>query len=266
MLIRRVVSERSFQNLPPPSPSSGFSGEEESGSESKQVVVSEKSTAAKRPAEDTATGEGAKKAKRTHGSCIKRFWSEEDEIAILKGLIDFKSERKSDPLADLNAFYDFIRKDLLVEATRAQLVSKISKLKNKYRSSKGKKRRNFSDPHERRAHDLAKLVWGNEKARREKAVGGAAAAEESGEGEKLTAAAKEGGGMSVEERMLVAGRKVYEMEGGKVEGGEEWRKLRVEELELYRKEMEVRAAQSKVRIAQAKLVLDGIKRGKITFF
>ncbi|XP_060198944.1 probable transcription factor At1g11510 [Lycium barbarum] len=98
---------------------------------------------------------------------FQRLWSEDDEIAILKGMIDYRSKKKADPVADLSAFHEFIKKNLHVDVTKAQLQDKIRRLKKKYENNAGKekkgKERIFSKPHEQKGYELSKKIWGKEK-------------------------------------------------------------------------------------------------------
>lgn len=248
-------------------------------------VTPTKSAAAKRPAEDSAAKDG-KKAKKTDegeasekkSNLFQRLWSEEDEIVILEGMIDYTSKKKADPVADLSAFLDFIKQKLHIDVTRTQLQDKIRRLKKKFENNKSKEKegeqRTFSKPHELKAYDLSKLIWGNETVKENggaKVVGspksnGRVARKTDGKkanaGEreeakdvkpmvfkedKLPAAERlnsDSVGWTVEERMLTAGRGL--------EGKEEWEKLKEEEFELYLKQLEV-------KVAQTKLVLDFMK-------
>ncbi|XP_028087559.1 probable transcription factor At4g00390 [Camellia sinensis] len=50
--------------------------------------------------------ESAKKTGHdTKKQLFQRLWSEEDEIVILKGMIEYTAKKGSNPLADVNAFY-----------------------------------------------------------------------------------------------------------------------------------------------------------------
>lgn len=99
---------------------------------------------------------------------FQRLWSEDDEIAILKGMIDYRSKKKADPVADLSAFHEFIKKSLHVDVSKSQLQDKIRRLKKKYENNAGKekkgKERTFSKPHEQKGYELSKKIWGKEKS------------------------------------------------------------------------------------------------------
>ncbi|KAB1210119.1 Mediator-associated protein 1 [Morella rubra] len=95
---------------------------------------------------------------------IQRLWGEEDELAVLKGMIEFESKKGSDPSADMGAFHDFIKKNLRVEVSKAQLMDKIRRMKKKYKTNmeKGGEDMVFSKPHESKSFELSKKIWGLE--------------------------------------------------------------------------------------------------------
>ncbi|KAK9278489.1 hypothetical protein L1049_028055 [Liquidambar formosana] len=98
------------------------------------------------------------------GYGIQRLWSEDDEMAILKGMIDYQSETGTDPIADKGAFYKFIEKSLRVEVSQTQLIDKIRKLKKKYQNNVKKGRNGedpvFPKPHDCKSFEFSKKIWG----------------------------------------------------------------------------------------------------------
>ncbi|XP_045788285.1 probable transcription factor At4g00390 [Trifolium pratense] len=98
------------------------------------------------------TGEDSKKS-------TQRLFSEQDELTILKGLADFISKTKKDPLKDALAFHSFVKKSLSAEASSAQLKRKVRTLKKKFETSDS-----FTKPHDKKAFKLFKKVWGNTSA------------------------------------------------------------------------------------------------------
>lgn len=106
---------------------------------------------------------------------FQRLWSEDDEIAILKGMIDYRSKKKADPVADLTAFHEFIKKSLHVDVAKTQLQDKIRRLKKKYENNAGKekkgKERSFTKPHEQKAYELSKKIWGSKEKSSDKGEG-----------------------------------------------------------------------------------------------
>ncbi|XP_057785071.1 probable transcription factor At1g61730 [Salvia miltiorrhiza] len=248
-----------------------------------EPITPTKPAAEKRPAEGTATTKNTKRLRKTvegdpsekKSNLFQRLWSEDDEIVILKGMIDYTSKYKSDPIWDLNAFHDFIKKNLHIDVTRTQLQDKIRRLKKKYENNKSKekegKERTFSKPHEQNAYDLSKMIWGNESGKESggvkvvaspKANGSMAsktaskkvnAAESedavvvSGDGEKSRAKRLNFNsvGATIEERMMISGGEYFGLGQG-LEGEQDWQKLRVEELELLQKQLELRVEQTKL--------------------
>lgn len=128
---------------------------------------------AKRPPPAPANEKDVKKAKKSATTdddskkqLFQRLWSEDDEIVVLKGMIDYKTEKNGEnPVADMGAFHEFIKKSLHVDVSRAQLVDKVRRLKKKYVNNasreKNGKDRSFSKSHEQKGYDLSKLIWGS---------------------------------------------------------------------------------------------------------
>ncbi|KAG8385688.1 hypothetical protein BUALT_Bualt03G0071100 [Buddleja alternifolia] len=271
-------------------------------SKSEVVVTPTKSTAGKRPAEEKETdakeskkskkkpeAEGSEKKSNDDAkkSLFQRLWSEDDEIEVLKGMIDYSAKKKSDPVADLNAFHELIKKNLHVDVTRTQLQDKIRRLKKKYMNNKSKEKegkdRTFTNPHEQRAYELSKKVWGNENGKENggekvvgspKANGSMARKPPVKKGNAVETEAKDVKSMEIvsveKERLLAAGTTRVDYHGATVEGrierlgaelfetgkgleGEKvWNKLKMEEIDAYQKLLEVKSRQSK-------LVLDHLK-------
>ncbi|KAL2473365.1 DNA-binding storekeeper protein-related transcriptional regulator [Forsythia ovata] len=215
---------------------------------------------------------------------FQRLWSEEDEIVVLKGMIDYFAKKKTNHVADLNAFHDFIRKNLHVDVTRAQLQDKIRRLKKKYENNKGKdkkgKERTFTKSHEQIAYELSKKIWGNENCVDNegekvivspKANGGAVrktpikrAKVETGDSKDAKIVENANGDVEMvvgkserfhcgnfEEWILRSGVELIEEEK-RVEMEREWKKLRAEETALYLKKLDL-------MYTHTKLVLDVLK-------
>ena len=95
-----------------------------------------------------------------------RLWSEADEIAILKGMIEYKSKKGFDPYADSSGFHDFIKKSIHADVSKYQLTEKIRRLKKKYKNNAEKEQNGnapvFSKPHDHKSLELSKKIWGNE--------------------------------------------------------------------------------------------------------
>lgn len=104
--------------------------------------------------------------KKVSGSGINRLWSEDDEISILQGMIDYQSAKGSDPYSDMSLFLESIKKNLSVDVSKNQLIDKVRRLKKKYKNNL-EKGRNGDDPvllkpHEQKSFVLSKKIWGNE--------------------------------------------------------------------------------------------------------
>ncbi|KAM1351270.1 hypothetical protein ACFX13_005210 [Malus domestica] len=100
--------------------------------------------------------EEAKKSK-----LFQRIWSDDDEIIILKGMVDYTTKKGADPYSDMGAFHEFIKKSLKVDVTKTQLQDKIRRLKKKYETNVKKKKFNPTKPHDQKVFDLSKKVWGS---------------------------------------------------------------------------------------------------------
>ncbi|GMJ10022.1 hypothetical protein like AT1G61730 [Hibiscus trionum] len=125
----------------------------EEGSGSVDAVVEEQE-------EEKKTGEDEKK------QLFQRLFSDEDEIAVLKGLLDFLAKKEVHPFADPNAFHDFVKDSIHTDVSKAQLMYKARRLRKKFennaRRSKDGEDRKFSKPHEQQIFELSKMIWGKE--------------------------------------------------------------------------------------------------------
>ncbi|KAK4255386.1 hypothetical protein QN277_008393 [Acacia crassicarpa] len=97
------------------------------------------------------------------GSAVPRRWSEDDEIAILKGMIEYRAEKGTDPWADMKAFVGFVNEKFHVDVSLEQLKNKIKRLKQKYQGV-AEKSKNGEVPvlgksHDYRIFDLSKKIW-----------------------------------------------------------------------------------------------------------
>ncbi|PSS10336.1 Transcription factor [Actinidia chinensis var. chinensis] len=227
------------------------------------------------------TGDNAKK------QLFQRLWSEDDEIVILNGMAKYAAEKGADPVADMNGYHDFIKKSLHVDVSKTQLSDKVRRLRKKYENKTGKGKNgedpSFSKPHEQKAYELSKKIWGNEangvgvdspnskvngKSRKNQSqkttmaspkVDGLEVLDKAKEGEKMDVASNLGSvgfnrsivGLGLEEEIIKDG---LEMIRGakKLELKVKWEQLRVEEVELYLKRLDL------IR-EQAMLVLEALK-------
>ncbi|GFZ06284.1 hypothetical protein Acr_18g0004540 [Actinidia rufa] len=215
---------------------------------------------------------------------FQRLWSEDDEIEILKGVMEYRKKKGVDPGTDMDDFHDFIKKSLHVAVTRTQLYYKIRRLKKKYENNAGKGKngvdRSFSNPHEQKAYEWSKKVWGEE----DNGVGGDSVKfngktkknqnqrtivvalpmiDRGKDGAKIEVAKtapvsqsigvkRSIGESSLEEEIMKDG---LELIGGskKLELEEKWKKLGEEEVELYLKRVDLIREQTKLVLEAMKL-------------
>ncbi|XP_030528884.1 probable transcription factor At1g11510 [Rhodamnia argentea] len=151
----------------------------------RKIQVEEEQSPAKRKVEveDSKESKDSKKGKKKdvaeNGSLQKpgeeskkpmfhRIWGDDDEVALLQGMIDFREKKGVDPTANTNAFHHYVKKSLGQEFTASQLANKIRVLKKKYSNNEGKGKdggdRAFSKPHEEKVFQLSKKIWGFNKS------------------------------------------------------------------------------------------------------
>ncbi|KAL1192916.1 putative transcription factor [Cardamine amara subsp. amara] len=128
----------------------------------------------KRAGEGTSTEVNAKKAKKgeeNKKSHFQRLWSEEDEISLLQGMIDYKADTGKSPYDDMNGFFEFMKKAISFEVSKVQFGDKIRGLKKKYlgKSKKGKEVI-FTKAHDKNCLKLATHIWGSDGLGLESAV------------------------------------------------------------------------------------------------
>ncbi|KAJ4869883.1 DNA-binding storekeeper protein-related transcriptional regulator [Raphanus sativus] len=113
----------------------------------------------KRPSEVTSKETNSKRAKKEKKpAAFHRLWTEEDEIAVLQGMIDFKKDTGNSPYDDTNAYFDYIKKSISFEVSKNQFMDKLRSLKKKYMGKE--KKPCFTKPHEHKSYRLCKFIWG----------------------------------------------------------------------------------------------------------
>ncbi|XP_010913399.2 uncharacterized protein [Elaeis guineensis] len=117
---------------------------------------------------------------------FQRLWSPDDEIAVLSGLVEYRSKKGTLPSShEMDQLHNLIRGSLQVEVSNNQLNDKIRRLKKKFETNVGRGKNGadptFSKPQERTAFELSKKIWGAKKILSEDA--GASSGEED-EGEE----------------------------------------------------------------------------------
>ncbi|KAK4368466.1 hypothetical protein RND71_012258 [Anisodus tanguticus] len=170
----------------PQKPQSSSSSETQNGSESEsesgqsqpspsasdftfKPTVPSKSTT-KRPQETQQKDSKRKKPKiaeeeekkTTTTTPIIRLWSDEDQVAILKGMLEFKNQKGTEPNTDMSAFHEFIKGKLQVEVSKTQLSEKLRRLKKKFLTNvKDGEEPIFSKPHDHLVFEYSKKIWGS---------------------------------------------------------------------------------------------------------
>jgi len=94
---------------------------------------------------------------------FQRIWSPEDEVGILKGILEFISMTGQDPYRYADAFHSFIKKSLHVEFSSFQLKEKIRRMKKRCkthleRQAEGKEPR-LLKPHDQTLFEFSKKIW-----------------------------------------------------------------------------------------------------------
>lgn len=96
---------------------------------------------------------------------IQRIWTNEDEIELLRGFLEFTTQRGSTNYNVTKEFYDQIRSKLQVEFNKNQLSDKLRKLKRKYKRVLEKnnpdKEFSFKTAHEQATFEISRKIWGD---------------------------------------------------------------------------------------------------------
>ncbi|KAJ3676020.1 hypothetical protein LUZ60_003432 [Juncus effusus] len=98
---------------------------------------------------------------------FQRLWTDEEELIILKGFLDFTSKRGTTFAShqyDTGPFYEEIKQRLQLDFSKNQLIEKLRRLKKKYRNCAGRIRSkgksfSFRSPHEQAVFEIARHIW-----------------------------------------------------------------------------------------------------------
>ncbi|CAJ1953365.1 unnamed protein product [Sphenostylis stenocarpa] len=112
---------------------------------------------------DEAVEDGKKSGGQ--GKMFQRIWSDEDVLGILKGMNEFIAMTGQDPYRYVDAFHNFVKKSLHLEASSSQLKEKIRRLRKKFetleqREKQGQEPR-FVSPHDETVYEISKKIWGD---------------------------------------------------------------------------------------------------------
>jgi hypothetical protein len=150
------------KSKPKSSASTGRSGTKRSADDDTKQSKKKKTVAAdddekEKEVENKKSGDDLKKL-------FQRVFTEEDELTILKGLVDFKEEKGTDPLKNPTAFYEEVKKSISFPVTLDQLKDKMRRLKTKFENKmkicKNGKTPTFSKPVEEEMFEFSKKIWG----------------------------------------------------------------------------------------------------------
>ncbi|KAF6161184.1 hypothetical protein GIB67_007825 [Kingdonia uniflora] len=91
-----------------------------------------------------------------------RIWSDEDEILVLKELQSLAKKGMNPMKLNIEQLYEAIKGSLSIEVTKAQLLSKVQRLRQKYQSISNSKKPEppLSKPHDAKRFNLSKKLWG----------------------------------------------------------------------------------------------------------
>ncbi|KAL6989545.1 hypothetical protein U1Q18_015296 [Sarracenia purpurea var. burkii] len=98
---------------------------------------------------------------------FQRLWTDEDEIELLQGFLDYTTQRggnnNSSHHHDTTAFYDQIKCKLQLDFNKNQLVEKLRRLKKKYRNVLSRivsgKQYAFKSPHDKSTFEISNKIW-----------------------------------------------------------------------------------------------------------
>ncbi|TMW83402.1 hypothetical protein EJD97_001829 [Solanum chilense] len=132
----------------------------------KPIVSAPSKSAGKRP-QDAQKEKGRKKPKiaeeedKKSAATPRSLWSDDDQLALLKGIAEYKKVKGMEPNADMTAFHEFIRGKLQVEVSKSQLSEKIKRLKKKFfTNAKGDEEPVFMKGQDFLVFQHSKRIWG----------------------------------------------------------------------------------------------------------
>ncbi|XP_074329749.1 STOREKEEPER protein-like [Apium graveolens] len=121
----------------------------------KHLLLNEFNDSNKKARVDKSSGSGS----------VNRLWCEQDEVAILQGMIDFKLRKGEDPYSDTNAFLEFVQDSISFHVSRKQMTDKMRRLKNKYFVNVergGVENGVVVKPHDVQLFELSEVIWGGD--------------------------------------------------------------------------------------------------------
>ncbi len=117
---------------------------------------------AKKDGSEPNAADGVVSPEDSKKKLFQRLWSEDDEIAILQGLLEFVRTECA------TAFHEQLQEAVHKDVTKYQVMDKIRRLKKKYynNAARGKKGKdpNFSKTHDRKVYEISKMIWASKGA------------------------------------------------------------------------------------------------------
>ncbi|KAJ1283085.1 hypothetical protein BS78_03G101500 [Paspalum vaginatum] len=112
-------------------------------------------------------GAGAAASAEDSRRLFQRLWTDEEELLILRGFLDFTARRGTTFAShqyDTGPFYEDIRRRLSFDFTKSQLIEKLRRLKKKYRVCAARVAAQgaafaFRSAHEGAIYDVARHIW-----------------------------------------------------------------------------------------------------------
>ncbi|KAF3673375.1 putative rubredoxin-like [Capsicum annuum] len=102
---------------------------------------------------------------------FQRLWTDDDEVELLKGFLEYTTQRVLNNSSaqqhhyDTTAFYDSIKSKFQLDFNKNQLVEKLRRLKKKFRTLRSKmgsgKEFAFKSAHEQVTFEISSKIWGN---------------------------------------------------------------------------------------------------------
>ena len=98
---------------------------------------------------------------------FQRLWTDEDEIVILEGFLDFVTRRgttHNNYQHDTGSFYEQIKNKIQLDFNKNQLIEKIQRLKKKYRTVESRMKAmgqafTLKSAHEEATYEISKQIW-----------------------------------------------------------------------------------------------------------
>ncbi|GAB2263823.1 hypothetical protein Droror1_Dr00025957 [Drosera rotundifolia] len=134
----------------------------------KPAQVGQVNQSKKRPVSPVAAEKVGKRVKgggkeEEVGKKVPRIWSEDDEIVLLEGLLEFQRKNGVSVSSDLGRFHETVKDKFSMSVDKTLLKEKLRRLKDKYNRMKGSegKSPDVSKPHDGRCFELFNRIWGD---------------------------------------------------------------------------------------------------------